>query len=209
MHIFGVSPTFGCLRRSGRSGARGVCDATGGGFLLVVVLLSGCTAIDSPPSTTASATRPSTSAVASPSPAPPTAPSPVPPTSPAGSATATSAPAGSGDPAALRNLVLTQPVRDQLVRAYVTDEHYQPEWITGTQPGVYYAYSPATDTYFAWAGFRPAPGAPLKVLVGMQDGGSTTSLHKLPGAPWQIYDICTTPEFLAFVGGVLPAGGHC
>lgn len=190
-------------------------DATGWGLLLVVVLLSGCTTSDSPSAATTPAAQPSTSAgpstspVPSPGPATSTAPGPVPSTSPVGSATTTSTPGGSGDPAGLRNLVLTQPVRDLLVRAYVTDEHYQPEWITGMQPGVYYAYSPATDTYFAWASFRPAPGAPLKVLVGMQDGGSMTSFHKLPGAPWQIYDICTTPAFLAFVGGVLPAGGHC
>ncbi|MEP6800194.1 MAG: hypothetical protein ABI890_18705 [Lapillicoccus sp.] len=126
-------------------------------------------------------------------------------------ASTSAAPASpSTHPAALRNMVLTDAVRVQLVHAYVVALHYQPEWITGTRPGsVYYAYDGASNTYLAWTAFESAPGAPEKVLVGMQDGGVMTAFHQRPGAPWETYDICTTPAFLAFVGGELPAGGHC
>lgn len=107
-------------------------------------------------------------------------------------------------------MLVTQTVRDDLVRTYVVAEHYQPEWITGTRPGsVYYAYDSASRAYLAWAAFQPAPDAPQKVLIGMQDEGSMTAFRQQVGAGWQTFNICTTPAFLAFVGGVLPAGGHC
>lgn len=74
---------------------------------------------------------------------------------------------------------------------------------------MYYAYDSASRTYLAWADFQPALDAPEKVVVGMQDEGQMTAFHQMPGMPWETYNICTTPAFLAFVGGVLPAGGHC
>lgn len=163
---------------------------------------------------TSSTSTPSIGTSTAPSPVAPSS-TPRPPAPPASSAPpsgSTSAiPTGTPTPAAaLRNLVLTQPVRVQLVRAYVLAHQYQPEWITSTRTGsVYYAYDSASSTYLAWAAFEPAPGAQEKVYVVMQDEGVMTSFHERSGAPWETYDICTTPAFLAFVGGVLPAGRHC
>ncbi|MCK9897715.1 hypothetical protein [Frankia sp. AgB32] len=113
-------------------------------------------------------------------------------------------------PVTLHNLTVTPAVRGELVRAYVVDRGYQPGWIVGTEPGsVYYAYDPSTSSYLAWAGFVPAATAPQQVGVGLQDDGSRTAFRRTAGGSWQVYDICTTPRFLAFVGGRLPAGGTC
>lgn len=157
------------------------------------------------PSVAAPSSSPGRSATSAPSAPPVASTSAAPPD--ASTSAAPTAPAPSGS---LRNLVLTQTVRDQLVRAYVIALHYQPEWITSTRPGsVYYAFDAASNTSLAWAAFQPALNAPEKVMVGMQDGGIMTAFHQRAGAPWEMYDICTTPAFLAFVGGVLPAQGHC
>lgn len=107
----------------------------------------------------------------------------------------------------LINLTLTDPVRGQLVAAYVAALHYSPAWITGTKPGsVYYAYDTRTHAYLAWAGFIPSPTAPPQVSLGMQDGGYRTAFRQLPGQPWQKFNLCDNPEFNAFIGARY---GHC
>ncbi len=59
--------------------------------------------------------------------------------------------------------------------------------VAGTQPGtVYYAYDPATDTYWAMANFDPSSTAPMDVVVDFQDGGSTGLFQKAGAGPWQV-----------------------
>ncbi len=130
--------------------------------------------------------------------------------------TSASPPAPQSSPAAppvgasLRNVLVTPAVRDGLVRAYVAAMHYRREWITGTQPGsVFPAYDSASRAYLAWAAFQTARNAPEKVFVGMQGEGSMTGFRRQTGGVWETYDICGTPAFFAFVGGVLPAGRQC
>ena len=122
--------------------------------------------------------------------------------------TATAEPSGQPVPGThLINLRLTDPVRAQLVAAYVAAMHYSPAWVTGTKPGsVYYAYDTRSHAYLAWAGFVPSPSAPPQVSLGMQDGGYRTALRRLPGQTWQVFNICDNLEFYSFVG---PPYGPC
>lgn len=54
-------------------------------------------------------------------------------------------------------------------------------------PGsVYYAYDPATDTYWALADFAPSSTASLNVQVGFQDGGSYGMYRKAGAGSWQV-----------------------
>ncbi|MDQ1723531.1 MAG: hypothetical protein QOG52_559, partial [Frankiaceae bacterium] len=78
-----------------------------------------------------------------------------------------------------------------------------------TTPGsLYLAYDSNSRNYYAWTGFQPAAGAPLRVGVGLQDGGSRVAFERSATGGWHTYDICTTPDFITFVGG-LPLQGRC
>jgi len=56
----------------------------------------------------------------------------------------------------------------------------------GPTPGsVYYAYDPATNTYWALAVFEASRSAPLDVQIGFQDGGSIAMYRKTGASPWQ------------------------
>ena len=50
---------------------------------------------------------------------------------------------------------------------------------------VFYAYYPATSTYWAMARFGLVPGAGLQAQVSMQDGGAIGIFHHLAGEAWQ------------------------
>lgn len=150
---------------------------------------------------TSAATTAASTGPASPSPS-----APVPSTT---ATTTTSASASASSSSGLVPLRLTDAVRAALVRAYDTAHGYPPGWVTGTEPGsVFIVVDPSTGDHLAWAGFTAATSAPEQVHVVLQDGGSRTALRQPPGGSWTVYDICTTPEFLALVGP-LPAGGHC
>ncbi|MGH3255818.1 MAG: hypothetical protein ACRDOU_10495 [Streptosporangiaceae bacterium] len=59
--------------------------------------------------------------------------------------------------------------------------------VAGTIPGsVYYAYDPATDTYWAEATFQGSRTASQKVLVGFQDGGSFGLFARAARSGWQV-----------------------
>jgi hypothetical protein len=59
--------------------------------------------------------------------------------------------------------------------------------VAGTVPrSVYYAYDPATDTYWAEANFLPSRTASLKVLVGFQDGASIGLFARAARSGWQV-----------------------
>jgi hypothetical protein len=107
----------------------------------------------------------------------------------------------------LLNLALTDPVRAQLVTAYVSAMHYSPAWITGTLPGsVYYVFDTRERAYLAWAGFVGSQDAPAQVAINMQDAGYRTAFRQLPGQSWVKISICSNLEFYAFVGDRI---GHC
>ena len=108
--------------------------------LLATVAVAGCTA-----TSTSSPAAPDRSA----SPAATTAVSPR--------ATSGSAPAG---PGGVRNLAVNREVRNELTAAYADYRGISPADVAGTRPGsVYYAYDPATYTYWAQADFAPSSTA--------------------------------------------------
>ena len=143
--------------------------------LLATVAVAGCAA-----TSTSSPAAPGHSRSASP--APVTAVSPAPAT--AVSPVAVSAPAGTG---AVRKLPVSRDVRNELTAAYVNLREISLSDVAGTIPGsVYYAYDPATDTYWAEANFLPSRTASLKVLVGFQDGGSVGFYVRAARSGWQV-----------------------
>jgi hypothetical protein len=149
-----------------------------GAGLLVTIAVTGCSASPAASSGVAADGQPSTSPAA-------TAPS----TPPAGqsSAPAPSASASPTDSGGIQNLVVSSAVRSQLTAAYLTMRQIPASDVSGTQPnGVYYAYDPATNTYWALAEFDISPKAPMDVLVNSQDGGSEGMYTKIGSGPWQV-----------------------
>jgi hypothetical protein len=78
-------------------------------------------------------------------------------------------------------------VRNELTVAYVDLRGISVSDVAGTIPGsVYFAYDPATDTYWAEATFVPSRTASSKVLVGFQDGGSIGLFVRAARSGWQV-----------------------
>lgn len=95
-----------------------------------------------------------------------------------------SAPAG---PGRVRNLAVNRDVRNELTAAYTEYRGISPSDVAGTRPGsVYYAYDPATRTYWAQADFAPSSTASVKVLVGFQDGASIGFFTRIGNGSWQV-----------------------
>jgi len=139
--------------------------------LLATVAVAGCTA-----TSTSSPDAPGHGRSASPEAA--TAVSPAASSSPPERA------AGTGG---VRDLPVSQDVRNELTAAYVNARGISLSDVAGTIPGsVYYAYDPATDTYWAEAAFLPSRTAPQKVLVGFQDGGSMGLFARAARNSWQV-----------------------
>jgi hypothetical protein len=87
----------------------------------------------------------------------------------------------------VRNLPVSRDVRNELALAYVNFRGITLSDVAGTRPGsVYYAYDPATDTYWAEANFLPSRTASLKVLVGFQDGASIGLFVRAARSGWQV-----------------------
>jgi hypothetical protein len=147
-------------------------------------------------------------------------------TTPAASAAASPPAAGSSAAPTLQggvqNLVISDAVRSQLTAAFVAHYGISQSDVAGTYPGtVYYAYDPATDTYWAAAQFMPSSTAPMNVLVEFQDGGNFGMFQKSGSGPWQLSiagdpPSCSYPKF--FPQAVLmawslptsiPTGLHC
>ena len=135
--------------------------------LLATVAVAGCTA-----TSTSSPAAPGHGRSASPA-----AATAVPPV-------AVSVPAGTGG---VRNLTVSRDVRNELTVAYVNFRGIPLSDVADAIPGsVYYAYVPATDTYWAEADFLPSRTASQKVLVGFQDGASIGFFVRAAGSGWQV-----------------------
>lgn len=86
----------------------------------------------------------------------------------------------------IRNLVITSALRSKLTAAYAAYRRISPSDVAGTRTGdEHYAYDPATDTYWALANFAPSLKAPLRVLMGFQDGVSWGFFTKVGSSPWK------------------------
>jgi hypothetical protein len=87
----------------------------------------------------------------------------------------------------VQNLVVTASVLSELQAAYVAYMNFPPSDIAGTAPnGVYYAYDPATGTYWAMATFMPSTTASENTIVDMQDGGNTGMFTRTSEGAWQV-----------------------
>jgi len=149
-------------------------------------------------------------------------------TSPAATGAASPSPdAPSATPGAsgnVQNLVVSAAVRSELTAAYVAYKGIQLSDVAGASPmpaSVYYAYDPATESYWAMASFEPSSTAPLSVQVAFQDGARSGMFRKVGTRPWQV-QITLNPvlcgELKFFPPAVLaawalptapPAGGPC
>jgi len=87
----------------------------------------------------------------------------------------------------IQHLLVSSAVRSQLTAAYVALRQIPASDVSGTYPGsVYYAYDPATNTYWAKAGFVPSKTAPQSLLeIFQQDGSGAAFYRKVGSGPWQ------------------------
>jgi hypothetical protein len=78
-------------------------------------------------------------------------------------------------------------VRGELTAAFVAEKGISLSDTAGTFPGsVYYAYDPATGTYWALAHFEPSSTASLNVQVSFQDGGNFGMFRRTGAGSWQV-----------------------
>lgn len=102
--------------------------------------------------------------------------------------TAAPSAATSTAPSGVRNLTVSSAERSKLTASFVAFKGISPADVLGTAPlpgSVYYAYVPATDTYWALAEFRPSSTASLQVQVSFQDGGNYGMFRKVGSGAWQ------------------------
>jgi hypothetical protein len=87
------------------------------------------------------------------------------------------------------DLTLTAGVRASLVAAVAAQHGLTPEDYVGLESGTaYYAFDPATRTYYAAAGVRPSPSS-MAAQVGSQDDGAYNLFTRRRGASvWRVYD---------------------
>jgi hypothetical protein len=158
--------------------------------LLAAVAVAGCTASSAPGPAVPGHGRSASPAESTASPAESTAVSP-------GAASG----AASAGPGGVRDLVISGQVLAELTAAYAGYRGISPADIAGTEPGhVYYAFDPATRTYWAQATFEPSSTASAKVLVSFQDGASIGFYTKTGNGSWQVRlggdpPVCTEARF--------------
>ena len=162
--------------------------------LLAAVGIAGCTGGSAPAASTSS--QPA-SLAASVSPTA-TSPAAVPSgTTSAPAATSSAAPGSSGE---VKNLVVTPAVRSELLAAYAAFRKIPASDAKGLPGSVYYAYVPATGTYWAKATWEPTSGDSQTVEVGFQDGGSDGFYKKAANGTWQVIlggepEVCEALKF--------------
>ena len=133
---------------------------------LIAIAVTGCNGNSSSSSAATAVSQPDSRAAASPA-------------SP--SATAASA------SAEVQNLAASGAVKSELLTAWAAAKGIPVSAVAGSPPGsIYYAYVPATGTYWALADYEPASSDSLNVQVGFQDGGSGGLFKKSGNGPWQV-----------------------
>jgi hypothetical protein len=86
----------------------------------------------------------------------------------------------------VQNLAVSTAVRSELLTAFAAVKNIPVSDVAGSTPGsLYYAYVPATETYWAMASYEPARAVPLTVQVSFQDGGETGLFKKVGSGSWQ------------------------
>jgi hypothetical protein len=102
-------------------------------------------------------------------------------------ARSTSARSTSARSRSVRNLVVTAATRSALTVTYSAFSRIPLGYLAGTRPdSVYYAFDPATDTYWAKAEFEATATAPPNALIDFQDGGDVGFFTKVGSAAWKV-----------------------
>jgi hypothetical protein len=156
--------------------------------LLIAAAAVGCTKSSAPHSVASSSAPASVASSSAASSVPATSEQPTTPSAPAPtkSLTATSSPRPTSS-GGVQNLVASTAVRSELLTAFATIHNIPVSYLVGSTPGsLYYAYVPATNTYWAMASYDPVHTDPLVVMVSFQDGGDTGLFKKVGSAPWQV-----------------------
>lgn len=126
-------------------------------------------------------------------------------TSTSGSTAPTTPTSGPG----IQNLPVSNTVKNQLTAAYVAFRNFKATDVIGTAPNsVYYAFDPASGTYWAMSEFVASQEASQQVHVDMQDAGAFGWFSQKSGANWKVRigsfpTWCHADQF--FPGGVLAA----
>jgi hypothetical protein len=188
--------------------------------LLAAISVTACAAhpagnVAGPPSSPArtGAASPAGTGAASPTATPAVSPS---------AATPTAAPTG---PGGVQNLVMSSALLNELTAVYVAARNISLSDISGGGPlpgEAYYAYDPATDTYWALANFAPSSTAPWNIQESFQYGGKTGMYRKagaagtwqigVPGNPYLCGELQWYPQNVLITWALptaLPAGQCC
>lgn len=104
-------------------------------------------------------------------------------------------------PTGVQDLPVTDAIRAQLVAAGAKEKGLAASDFVGLEKGfTYYAYDPATQTYWAGAALRPSPSS-TPAQVSTQDDGSYTLFHRAGGGAWVAVD--------TGMAGTAPGNGKC
>ena len=141
--------------------------------LLAAIGVSGCRASSAPGPVAATASQPASLTASAPA-------------SPATSVPAVASSARPTSSGGVQNLIVAAAVRSALLAAYAANRSIPASDVQGVPGSVYYAYVPATATYWAWAKYEPASTDSLTVQVGFQDGGGDGFFKKAGSGPWQV-----------------------
>jgi hypothetical protein len=99
---------------------------------------------------------------------------------------------GTSTSAGAQNLVVTSALRTELLQAGAASNGVPASGYTGLTPGrTYYAYDPATTTY--WAGAQLVPSmSSIKAQVSVQDDGAYLLFNKPAGGTWTVHSVGMT-----------------
>ncbi len=103
--------------------------------------------------------------------------------------TSTSTPVATTTTVATKNLSITPSVIKSLLDAAAKYHQLPPTDYTGLDPGMtYYAFDPATNSYYAATGIVPSPNS-LQAQIGTQDDGGYNLFIKTANAShWTVFN---------------------
>jgi hypothetical protein len=91
--------------------------------------------------------------------------------------------------ATAQNEVATAAIKEQLLAAGAAYHSLPVSDYTGLEPGeTFYAYDPATQTYWAGAGLDPSPNS-QQAQISNQDDGAYLLFHMAAGGTWTVVNV--------------------
>jgi hypothetical protein len=106
---------------------------------------------------------------------------------------ASAAPSAAGG---VENLIISSAEKTELTAVFVTMMGVPAADVVGPYPGdTYYAYDPATDTYWAMSTFEESSSAPPSVIALCQEYGQTALFEKAAAGSWQVERISASGSY--------------